>query len=79
MQMILFSVMAPGLIEGKVRWLTAVGSGNYPFRKHDSVTVEMHRGIGVLRGKLSIQRVDKDKNANYTLWYVRIYGLRNKK
>ncbi len=51
-------------------------SDNYPLRKHASVSVEMHPGIAIVRGKMAIQRIDKDKSVRYTLNYVRVYGLR---
>ncbi len=68
-----------GLIEGKESWLKAVNSNHYIFRKHDSVSVELHPDMAVVRGKLTIQRVDKTKVAKYVLWYVRIYASRNKR
>ena len=65
-----------GRIEGKAGWIKTVGRNNYPLRKHDSVSVEMHPGIAIVRGKMAIQRIDKDKTVRYTLKYVRVYALR---
>ena len=61
-----------GRIEGKAGWIKTVGRNNYPLRKHDSVSVEMHPGIAIVRGKMAIQRIDKDKTFRYTLKYVRV-------
>ena len=68
-----------GLIEGKASWLAQVARGNYPFRKHDSEMAEMHGDVSIIRGKLYIQRIDKDKKVNYTLQYVRVFAKRNKR
>lgn len=68
-----------GLIEGKASWLKAVGNGRYPSRHHDSMTVEMHPDLAIVRGKLSIQRIDKAVTVRYTLKYVRLFALRNKR
>ncbi len=65
-----------GRIEGKAGWMKTVGRNNYPLRKHDSVTVEMHPGIAIVRGKMAIQRIDKGKTVRYTLKYVRVYAFR---
>ena len=65
-----------GRIEGKAGWIKTVGRNNYPLRKHDSVIVEMHAGIAIVRGKMTIQRIDKDKTVRYTLKYVRVYAFR---
>ncbi len=67
-----------GLIEGKTRWLSTVRKTKYPERKHDSVTVEVHPDMAIVRGKLYIQRFDKGQIVKYTLKYVRIYALRKK-
>jgi Domain of unknown function (DUF4440) len=68
-----------GKIEGKSGWLMTVEKGNYPMRQHDSVTVEMHPGLAIVKGKMSIHRIDKDKTARYHLRYIRVYALRNKR
>jgi ketosteroid isomerase-like protein len=66
-----------GRIEGKAGWLRSVGRNRYPIRKHDSVKVQQHGDIAVLRGKMYIERIDKDKTAKYMLRYIRVYALRN--
>ncbi len=66
-----------GRIEGKAGWLRSVARNNYPIRKHDSVRVQQHGDVAVLRGKMYIERIDKDKTAKYMLRYIRVYALRN--
>lgn len=65
-----------GKVEGKTGWLTTVGRNNYPKRLHDSVKVELHPGVGIVKGKMSIERVNKDKTDRYHLRYLRVYALR---
>lgn len=62
-----------GKIEGKEGWLKTVGRATYLSRMHDSVTVEMHPELAILRGKMAIQRADKDSTAKYHLRYIRVY------
>lgn len=67
-----------GRIEGKKGWFSSVAKGNFLLRQHDSVTVEMHPGIAVVRGKLSVQKKDVKDTSRYLLKYVRVYALRGK-
>ena len=67
-----------GRIEGKEGWLKSVGRNNYPIRKHDSVRVQQHGNIAVLRGKMYIERQDKTRLAKYRLEYLRVFILRGK-
>jgi len=66
-----------GNVQGKEGWLKSVEKNNYPARQHDSVTVELHPGLAVVKGNMAIQRVDKDKTALYRLKYLRVYAIRN--
>lgn len=68
-----------GRVEGKSGWLKTVGRTRYPVRTHDSVTVEPHPGLALVKGNLSIQRIDKDKTARYYLKYIRVFALRDKR
>lgn len=45
-----------GKIEGKQGWFISVAKGNFLTRQHDSVTVELHEGIAIVRGKLSVRK-----------------------
>jgi len=66
-----------GKVEGKSGWLTTVGRANYPKRQHDSVKVELHAGVGIIKGKMSIEKINKDKTDRYHLRYLRVYAMRN--
>ena len=66
-----------GKVEGKAGWIVTVARNNYPLRQHDSVKVELHPGIAILKGKMSIHRVGPDKTHKYHLRYIRVYALRN--
>ena len=66
-----------GKVEGKQSWLKSVAKNDYPSRLHDSVKVELHPGIAIVKGKMAIKRVDKDKTAIYRLRYIRVYALRS--
>ena len=65
-----------GRIEGKAGWLGSVARNRYPVRSHDSVRVQQHGDVAVLRGNMYIERVDKDKIAKYRLRYIRVFALR---
>jgi hypothetical protein len=67
-----------GKVEGKSGWLATVGRTTYQVRRHDSVTVELHPALAIVKGKLSIQRAGKDKLDKYHLEYIRVYALRGK-
>ena len=60
-----------GKIEGKQGWFISVAKGNFLTRQHDSVSVELHEGLAIVRGKLSVRK----KN----LKYVRVYANRQKR
>lgn len=65
-----------GRVEGTNSWFGSVMRNNYPQRSHDSVTVELHPNIGIVKGKMTIQRVGKDKTDKYYLKYIRVYAKR---
>jgi len=67
-----------GKKEGKAGWYTTVARANYPMRQHDSVTVELHGKIAIVKGKMNIRKVNKDKTDKYWLKYVRVYALRDR-
>ena len=67
-----------GKVEGKSSWLTSVVRNNFPQRQHDSVKVEMHPGVAILKGSMNIQRVvNKEKTDRYHLRYIRVYAWRD--
>lgn len=67
-----------GKVEGREGWLKSVAKGNFLLRQHDSVTVEMHPELAIVRGKLSVHKNNKDKIDRYHLKYFRLYAFRNK-
>jgi hypothetical protein len=68
-----------GKIEGKTGWMKSVAKGNFLARQHDSVTVELHPALAILRGKLSVQKKNKEKIDKYHLKYVRVFAWRGNK
>ena len=66
-----------GRVEGKSGWMGTVSRANYPLRQHDSVKVELHPGVALVKGKMDIQKVNKDKTDNYHLRYIRVYAWRS--
>jgi Domain of unknown function (DUF4440) len=68
-----------GLVEGKAGWLKTVTNGTYLLRQHDSVKVELHPGIAIVKGKMDNRRVNAGdkKTVSYHLRYIRMYALRN--
>lgn len=67
-----------GKVEGKTGWLSTVEKTKYLLRQNDSVTAELHPGVAMVRGRLTVQRVDAAKTTRYHLKYVRAYALRGK-
>jgi hypothetical protein len=63
-----------GRVDGKVSWLGSVVKGGFVERRHDSVTVEMHGDIAILRGRLSVEKNNKSKIDRYWLRYIRVYS-----
>ena len=62
-----------GKVEGKKSWLASVAKSNFLKREHDSVTVEMHKNIAIVKGKLSVRKQTKEKIDSYHLKYIRVY------
>lgn len=67
-----------GRVEGKSGWFISVGKGNFISRQHDSVSVEFHPNLAIIKGKLSVQKKGKEKIDKYHLYYIRVFALRNK-
>ena len=65
-----------GRVEGKQGWFTSVAKGSFLSRLHDSVAVEFHPQLAIVRGKLSVQKKNKEKIDRYQLYYIRVYALR---
>lgn len=67
-----------GKVEGRAGWLATVRRANYPSRLHDSVKVELHPGLAIVKGKMAISRAGKEKTDRYHLRYIRVYAWREK-
>jgi len=67
-----------GKTEGRSGWYATVKRANYPLRAHDSVKVELHGNVAIVRGKMNIQKINKEKTDKYWLKYVRVYVLRDR-
>jgi len=67
-----------GRVEGKQSWFKSVAKGNFLSRQHDSVTVELHPGIAIVKGKLSVQKKGAAATDRYHLKYIRVYAYRGK-
>ncbi len=66
-----------GNIQNKQDWLRSVIKGNFVSRQHDSVRVELHPNLAILRGKLSVHKKTNNKTDRYHLHYIRVYAFRN--
>lgn len=66
-----------GNIQNKQDWLRSVIKGNFVSRQHDSVRVELHPNLAILRGKLSVHKKTNNKSDRYHLHYIRVYAYRN--
>lgn len=64
-----------GRIDKKTGWLNAVVKSNYTLRQHDSVMVEMHPGVAIVRGKMLVQKAG-DKTAGSSRKYIRVFAIR---
>jgi ketosteroid isomerase-like protein len=56
--------------------LKTVGRAKYIVRNHDSVSVQQHGDIAIVRGSMYIERQDKTRLAKYALKYVRVFVFR---
>lgn len=67
-----------GRVEGKAPWLKSAGKGLFISRQHDSVKVELHKDVAIVKGKLSVAKTNKEKTDRYHLYYIRVYAKREK-
>jgi hypothetical protein len=65
-----------GRVEGRDGWLRSVAKGGFTMRNHDSVTVELHNDIAIVKGVMHIKKQGKDKLDSYHLKYVKVYARR---
>lgn len=67
-----------GNVDNKQSWFKSVVKGSFVSRQHDSVKVELHPNLAILRGKLSVHKKANNKSDRYHLQYVRVYAYRDK-
>lgn len=65
-----------GRVEGKEGWLKSVAKGGFVQRQHDSVMVELHGDVAIVRGRLAVQKRKGESIDRYWLRYVRVYARR---
>lgn len=70
-----------GKVDSKETWIKAVldTAAHYLYRMHDSTAVELHGDIGIVRGKLYVQRKAPDRIRDYSLKYVRVFVYRDRR
>lgn len=66
-----------GRVDNKQSWLRSVAKGGFILRQHDSVTVELHPFMAIVKGRLSVEKKNKEKIDRYFLKYIRVYAIRN--
>jgi len=68
-----------GLVDNESSWLknVAVNGSQFLSRRHDPVTVEMHPGFALLKGRLDVDRKDENGQHRYSLRYIRVYARWN--
>lgn len=65
-----------GRVEGREGWIRSVAKGGFTMRQHDSITVELHRDIAIVKGNLHVKKQGKEKLDSYHLKYIKVYALR---
>jgi ketosteroid isomerase-like protein len=65
-----------GRVEGRDGWIRSVAKGGFTIRTHDSVTVELHGEIAIVKGILHVKKQGKEKLDSYHLRYLKVYVLR---
>jgi hypothetical protein len=73
-----FFYHATGMIDSKKSW---IGKNENPknlvlSREHDSVTVELHDNIAIVKGILTVLFPAEANKAGYAVRYIRVYALR---
>ncbi len=64
-----------GHVDDKRSWLADVLKADKKFvsREHDSVHVELHKDVAIVRGRMLITRLDGKKEVMYGIKYVRVF------
>lgn len=71
---------ATGMIDSKESWIGKNKNPNSRIlsREHDSVTVELHPDLAIVKGTLTVLFPPELKRAGYAIRYIRVYAKRKK-
>lgn len=69
-----------GQVDNKQSWINFVTSdkANYQSRVHDSISVEVHKNIAIVKGMLTISNPANNQPNTYAIKYYRTYVYRHK-
>jgi ketosteroid isomerase-like protein len=69
-----------GMVDNKQSWINFVTSdkANYKSREHDSISVEVHKNIAIVKGMLTISNPTNNQPNTYAIKYYRTYVYRHK-
>ncbi|OSZ80437.1 hypothetical protein CAP36_04070 [Chitinophagaceae bacterium IBVUCB2] len=65
-----------GRRDTKSAWLVAVGKSNYSVRQHDSVKVELHTNIAIVKGSMLVHKAGGEVAAVPYRRYIRLFAMR---
>jgi ketosteroid isomerase-like protein len=73
-----FFYHATGMIDSKESWIGKNKNPNNKMlsREHDSVTVELHGDVAILKGTLTVLFPPEAKRAGYAVRYIRVFANR---
>jgi hypothetical protein len=73
-----FFYHATGMIDSKTSWIGKAESAKNmnQSREHDSVIVELHDDVAIVKGILAVRLKPEANRPSYFIRYIRIYALR---
>jgi ketosteroid isomerase-like protein len=73
-----FFYHATGMIDSKKSWIGKAESSNNmnQSREHDSLIVELHDDVAILKGILTVRLKPEANRPNYFIRYIRVFALR---
>jgi ketosteroid isomerase-like protein len=66
-----------GRQDKKTAWMASVAKSNYSVRRHDSVKVELHTNIAIVKGRMLVQKTGGETTAVPLRSYIRVFAIRN--
>ena len=74
-----FFYHATGMLDSKKSWIGKSESAKNmnQSREHDSVVVELHDNVAILKGILAVKLKPEANRPNYFIRYIRVYAVRN--